>query len=93
LKKKYSEIANEINDYKLKIKIYQELKEQEDLSILKRQKDLEDKIQTLKDKEKDLQRKYKNLTELLFKHYPSNLVYKFIGENWKKFFIQNLPNE
>jgi len=65
LKKKFSETANEINDYKLKIKIYQELKEQEDLSILKRQKDLEDKIHILKDKEKDLQRKYKNLTELV----------------------------
>lgn len=65
LKKKYSEIANEINDHKLKIKIYQELKDQEELSILKRQKDLEDKIQMLKDKEKDLQRKYKNLTELV----------------------------
>lgn len=65
LKKRYSDISNEINDYKIKIKIYQELKEQEDLSILKRQKDLEDKIQVLKDKEKDLQRKYKNLTELV----------------------------
>lgn len=65
LKKKYSEVANEINGYKLKTKNYQELKEQEELSILKRQKDLEDKIQMLKDKEKDLQRKYKNLTELV----------------------------
>lgn len=65
IKKKYYEIANEINDYKLKIKIYQDLKDQEELSILKRQRDLEDKIEILKDKEKDLQRKYKNLTELV----------------------------
>ncbi len=65
LKKKYSEIANEINEYKLKINIYQELKDQEELSILKRKKDLEDIILMLKDKEKDLQRKYKNLNELV----------------------------
>lgn len=64
-KKKFFEISNELNAYKLKIKIYQELKDQEDISILKRQRDLEEKIENLKDKEKDLQKKYKNLIELV----------------------------
>jgi len=65
LKKKYEIIANEINDYKLKIKIYQELKEQEELAILKRKKDLEEKIDIMKENEKELQKNYKNLTELV----------------------------
>lgn len=64
LNKKYSELSKEINDYRQKLKIYQELKNQEDFSILKRQKDLEDKIETLKQKEYHLQKRYKNLTEI-----------------------------
>lgn len=61
--KMYSELSKEINEKKIKMKIYQELKSQENLSIAKRQNDLEEKIKFLKDKEILLQKKYKNLKE------------------------------
>lgn len=65
LNKKYSDIANDINEYRKKHKTYQELKNQEELSLLKRQRDLEDKIEILKEKERHLQKDYRNLNEYL----------------------------
>jgi hypothetical protein len=63
LQKIYYYLAREINESKLKYKIYQELKCQENMSIAKRQNDLEEKINNLKEKEKILQKKYKNLKD------------------------------
>jgi len=63
LQKIYSSLAKEINEKKLKYKIYQELKCQENISIAKRQNDLLEKIKNLKDKEIILQKRYKNLKE------------------------------
>jgi hypothetical protein len=63
LQKIYCGFAKEINESKLKYKIYQELKCQEDVSIAKRQNDLQEKINNLKDKEILLQKRYKNFKE------------------------------